>query len=214
MPKDYVPQNSQKFDTWFRNLTQYVSTKTTGTAPEWTHIPAQERDEFVGAYAQWYPDFSPTLNPDCTKGERNKRDEAKKRAEAVIRPFVQRHLYYKDVTDFDRIKMDLPLRDGTRTHHDAPEEMVEMSVKLRGIKELVVHFKVQGKSGKAKPAGYEGAVLIWAPLAKPPADTTLPRSPSSKSSTCGVLLAIVCRVSSLVSAGGFASGAQISTAPS
>jgi hypothetical protein len=60
-----------------------------------------------------------------------------------------------------RIEFGLSPRDTVRTeHHDVPE-LVEFELTLRGIREIVVNFWVKGSASRAKPNGYDGAVLIW-----------------------------------------------------
>jgi hypothetical protein len=64
--------------------------------------------------------------------------------------------------------MGIPVHDEIRTTHGAPTELVEFFFKLKGIRSIEVHFKVMGASDKAKPYLYDGAVIIWDVLDKPP----------------------------------------------
>jgi len=49
--------------------------------------------------------------------------------------------------------------------------MVDYILHLRNIREVMVDFWIQGETHKAKPVGYDGAVIVWdllvAPLENP-----------------------------------------------
>ena len=64
--------------------------------------------------------------------------------------------------------MGLPNRDIIRTDHVEVSETVEFELKLKNIREIRVHFWIKDASHKAKPAGYDGAVIIWDVLDAPP----------------------------------------------
>ena len=46
---------------------------------------------------------------------------------------------------------------------------MEFEIKLRGIRELEIRFWIKGASHRAKPDGYDGAVIIWDVLGAKPA---------------------------------------------
>ena len=50
MSNDYIPTRDADFDPWFKNFTQYVSGKASGSGPEWTHIPPAETAKLTAAY--------------------------------------------------------------------------------------------------------------------------------------------------------------------
>ena len=60
---DFIPAKDGEFDVWFKHLTQYVSNKTGGTSPVWTHIPAEEVSLLNSAYTAWYGAYEPSLIP-------------------------------------------------------------------------------------------------------------------------------------------------------
>jgi len=130
-----------------------VVQKTSGSPSEWDHILKREQDALNAAYEDWYAYYAPTLKPH-TSDVTDARNEARARAEKVIRPFVKRNLYCDPVTNADRIYLGLPIRDSTRTDHTNVEEEAEWSFEIRGIRQVHAHFKVFGSSGKAKPAEY------------------------------------------------------------
>ena len=166
--KDYIPSTDADFNQFFKNITQYVNAKCTGTAPEWQHIPKEERDKLDQAYIDWYSAYSLTFKPhgtDITKAKTRVRNEV----EHFIREFVNRFLRYPPVTDQDRDIMGIHNRKKSRTYHFSVEELVEFEIKLRGIRELEIRFWIKGASHRAKPDGYDGAVIIWDVLDAKPA---------------------------------------------
>ena len=167
MTKDYVPGNDAAFDNWFNNINSYTADKTMGQSPAWPNIPQGDVAAMARAYSDWRDGYEPTLHPH-TPAQTAAKNVARRQAEAVIRPFVQRFLHWPPVGDDDRINMGIPNRDRIRTDHHEVTEVVEFEVKLRNIRELLVGFWVKSSPNKAKPAGYDGAVVVWDLLDAPP----------------------------------------------
>jgi len=155
--KNYVPRNNADFNNWFSNMIQYVEQKTSGRPPEWDHILKREEDALNAAYGDWEVHYTPTLKPH-TSDVTDARNEARSRAEKVIRQFVQRNLYCEPVTNADRIYLALPVRDIIRSGHTVVNEEVEWHFEIRGIRQVHGHFKVFGSPGKAKPEQYNCVV--------------------------------------------------------
>ena len=74
------------------------------------------------------------------------------------------------VTNVDRLEMGVPNHDTIRTNHIEVNEMVDFLLSHGNIRQINVDFWVQGVDNKAKPYGYDGAVVIWAQLDNQPAD--------------------------------------------
>ena len=167
--KGYIPSRDADFNSFFKNIIQYVAAKTSGSTPEWKHIPQEDQDELNMVYAGWFTAYNITLKPH-THEETKEKNRVKKTAEKALREFVNSFLRYsKAVTDADRDNMRIPNRDNTRTPQKIPTELVEFLLKIMGIRQVHVHFKVLGAANRAKPKGYDGAVIIWGVLDKPPA---------------------------------------------
>ena len=159
--RDYIPRPLAQFNEWYANLINYIKQVTFTQENPWTHIPAQEGNAFVAAFDAWTAAYTPTLGPH-TPGQRVARDEARRTAERLIRPFVQRYLMWPPVTDEDRTNMRLPVRDTIRTDHTTVTEKVAATLGPGNIREVVIHFWIEGADHRAKPDGYDGAVLIYA----------------------------------------------------
>ena len=74
-------------------------------------------------------------------------------------PVVWTHI--PPVTNVDRVEIGVPNHDTIRTDHKVVTEMVDFVLHLRNIREIIVAFWIQGESHKAKPVGYDGAVIVW-----------------------------------------------------
>ncbi|MDR1839169.1 MAG: hypothetical protein LBQ93_06250 [Treponema sp.] len=168
MSNNYIPRNDEAFDTFFRMLTQYVAAKTSGSSPAWTYIPQDARAALNEAYANWYTAFSKTFNPH-TPVETREKNRVRLVSERTLRAFVNQFLRFPPVTDMDRDAMGIPNRDLIRTPHVEVTETVEYELKLRNIREVLVNFWVKGETHRAKPTGYDGAVIVWDVLDTPPA---------------------------------------------
>jgi len=98
------------------------------------------------------------------------RQEAQAAATRELRAFVNQFLRFPPVTNVDRVEMGVPNHDTIRTDHFVVTENVDFVIRLSAIRELVIDFWIQGADHKAKPTGYDGAVIIWEVLDTPPAD--------------------------------------------
>jgi hypothetical protein len=165
--KDYVPQNIDAFNKWFKHLHEYVTAKTEGANPVWHHIPADELEEFRTAFHMWQEVYDGLLGSDSVNAP-SKRNFAKKRAELVIRPFVKRHLQYKGVPEEERKEMGLHIPDTIRSAKGKPQEKVDFSMQPKAARMIELSYRVLGAKGRGKPNGYDGAVFVWALLEKEP----------------------------------------------
>jgi len=165
--RDYVPRHDADYNNWFSNIIQYVAAMTGGTPPQWDNIPQSSILELNGAFTDWELHYLPTLQPHTPAHTTAKRD-ARVRSERVVREFVQRFLRWPPITNSDRTNMKIPNRDTIRTPQIEVPEVVEFKIKLRDIREVIVEFKVKGAANRAKPRGYDGALIAWDVLDTPP----------------------------------------------
>jgi hypothetical protein len=132
MAGDYIPNNDAKFNQWFKFLCQYVAQKTTGSTPEWTHIPQEATTQLNTAYADWYTAYAKTFGPH-TPVDTEAKNDAKKETKDVIRPFVNQYLRFPPVTNEDRSAMSIPNHDDNPTPVPAPTSQVEADLVFPGI---------------------------------------------------------------------------------
>jgi hypothetical protein len=146
------------------NLINYVQKM----AAQCTNIPAAKIDELIVVFNLFAAAFETVQDPH-NAAQTLARQEAQTESTGALRHFINRFLRFEPVTDFDRDKMRVPNRDLVRTPHIDVTEVVEFELKLRNIREVLVNFWIKGQTHKAKPLGYDGAVIIWDVLDEPPA---------------------------------------------
>jgi hypothetical protein len=134
----------------------------------WTQIPAASKTALNDAYGAWYTVFALTLKPHSPVETREK-NRVRLASECALRAFVNQFLRFPSVTDQARDAMSIPNRDLIRTPHIDVSEMVEFELRLRNIREVLVNFWIKGETHRAKPSGYDGAVLVRNVLEAPPA---------------------------------------------
>jgi hypothetical protein len=90
----------------------------------------------------------------------------------IMRRLRRRYFFLPPLTEGDYADLGLQLPDTVRTPHIDVHEMVDFVIHLSNIRELVVDFWIQGEAHKAKPNGYDGAVIIWGVTDAPPENPT------------------------------------------
>jgi len=96
--------------------------------------------------------------------------EALDRLIAHMRFIHSRRFFSPPMQPADWLSLLLNPPDTIRTDHVIVPEVVEFELRLRNIREIVVNFWVKGADNRAKPAGYEGAVVVWEVLDAPPSE--------------------------------------------
>ncbi|MDR1374422.1 MAG: hypothetical protein LBJ24_05555 [Treponema sp.] len=155
---DYVPARDADFDKWFIFLVQYVNAKCLDST--WTHIPQAARTELTGARNAWTTAWTNVQGPH-TKVDTEAKNDAKKAAKAVVRPFVNQYLRYEPVTDEDRTAMGIPNHDTIRTPIGRPGTIPVFTTEVRGIRSITLPFHEEGAKSHAIPYGFDGAVVSW-----------------------------------------------------
>jgi hypothetical protein len=75
------------------------------------------------------------------------------------------------ITDAQRIAMGLNVHDTKPTVLPVPTSRPELYIDVLDFRRLKIQFHDKGSSSKAKPYGINGAVIAYAVLDTPPADT-------------------------------------------
>ena len=106
-----------------------------------------------------------------SKAATTAKNEAKKALHLALIAFIAKYIDYNNVITLSiRDKLGLPMRDTRHTPIPAPTTYPEFFVKVKAFRTLEVHFKVLGNANRAKPYGYNGAVIYYGVLNTPPAD--------------------------------------------
>ena len=165
--RDYVPMQSAYFETFFKNLEEYVDQNCTGTSPKWTHIPAESRTELKDAYNAWNNAYIITLKPH-TSQETAEKNRVRKSSEKILRAFVKVYLrYHPDVTNEDRDNMGVPNDDTVRTPVPKPTAQVEADIKYPGVHLVeLINIRPVNKENYDTKADY-GVRIFWGIMGEP-----------------------------------------------
>jgi hypothetical protein len=162
--KDYIPARDADFNIFFTNLVEYVSQKTSGETPVWTHVPDADRTILRNAHIAWRNAYNITLKP-CTKPERDEKNRVRKDSEKEIRTFVNTFLrFYPAVTDFDKEEMGLHIPDTTPTDIPNPTAQPVADVAYPGVHLIeLTNIRALKSIGEDPRADY-GVRIFWGVL--------------------------------------------------
>jgi hypothetical protein len=167
--KSFIPNSYPAYDTFFKNICQYVNTRCGGSTPEWTHIPADERTTLNDAYADWYTYYARVKVPH-TPADTAAARAAFTRSKKVLSRFIQ--VWFRGfrniVTEEDLKNMAIPPIDTTRTPIGRPPTRPVFRIVLKDTRLLAIYFQDEGSESRAIPYGMNGAVISWGIFDAPP----------------------------------------------
>jgi len=153
---DFIPTNAATFLAFAQNIMERVGENIT----VWTHIKPTTVSEF-SVKLNAFKNEQEAITPDSPRSHITRRNEAQKELEKHLRYFIKFYLRNPIVTNDHLITMGIPPLSTTRTVKKEVTERVDFTIQTRGIRKLVVDFKQRDKTNKAKPKGYDGAVVLW-----------------------------------------------------
>jgi hypothetical protein len=164
---DYIPERDSELVAWSANFTAGV----TANAGAWGILP----DE-VSALQIADTRFA-TLHAQADSPAKNsiivaEKNAARKTLEAKIRELAGFRLKNPVITDAERIALGLHVRDTKPTNIPVPKSRPELDIDVVDFRRLKVVFHDMDSKSKAKPYGVNGAVIVYAVLDAPPADTS------------------------------------------
>ena len=109
-------------------------------------------------------------SPIGTKGDAGRARLAFRALVAQMRDIRRRVFFMPPLDEADFSDLGLQPPDTIRTPHIDVPEIVDFVIHLSSIRELVIDFWIQGETHRAKPHGYDGAVIIWGIRDTPPAE--------------------------------------------
>jgi hypothetical protein len=156
MAVDFIPRPDAAFETFFRNLTDYVI----DNATRWGHIKPDDVDALENLFDTWNNAYELTLVPHIPQltAEKNRVRTATERA---LRAFINRFLRWPPVTDLDRDKMHIRNWDTIRTPQGAPTTVPEIEVDSSVIRQLSLRLRDYGSKHWSKPDHIHGMELTW-----------------------------------------------------
>jgi len=152
MQNIFISQNDEAFNQFFKGINQYVAAKTAGAAPEWTHIPHDDRTYLTQIYIEWYSAYVLTTDPHHSQVTKET-SRTRLIAERVLKNFVSRFLRSEPVTDLDRSSMGIPNYSQTGIAHIEASDVVELEFKLRNVHGMLLDLWKNGTVNKTKPQG-------------------------------------------------------------
>jgi hypothetical protein len=167
--EDYIPYKDAEFHVWGNNFCAVVTKKTIGAKPDWTHIPLAEVELLTAAWMKWHTAYEAALVPHVP-AQTLAKDEARKAAEAVIRPFVGQWLMWKQVADAEREEAGVHNKRPRRASIPAPTTVPALRPRAGNARELIIDYEDKGSTHRGKPPDVHGIEVRWAFLDKPPAD--------------------------------------------
>jgi hypothetical protein len=167
MGVNYIPARDAEFDGWFANLVTYVEAHTTAPTDAvqsaWPDVPPTAVVALRTRLEAWHAAFDATTKPHA-KPVTDLKNEARKEAEAVIRPFVNQYLRFAPVTDEDRDEMRIHNRDTTNTPVPVPTTRPTITdLKALGGFQVRVAFRDETTpDSRAVPYGDNGGLIFYA----------------------------------------------------
>jgi hypothetical protein len=156
MHGDFIPRPDAAFETFFRNVTDYVI----DNAARWGHVPQDDVNGLENAFADWNGAYEKTLVPHIPQltAEKNRVRTATERA---LRAFINRFLRWPPVTDLDRDKMGVRNWDTVRTPQPVPATVPEIEADTSVIRQLSLRMRDFGAATWGKPEHVLGMELAW-----------------------------------------------------
>jgi hypothetical protein len=167
--RDYIPGPDAEFASWFDNLVRQVGLHTSGAAPDWTHIPADDVTELMESHGRWQLAYQEAQDDPTPSNIREKTRVRDKEEKDVIRPFVRDYLHSRQVTDKQRDDLGVSNHDPTKTPAPTPDAGPESRTHASPASPGVVEVSYLG----AKPYGVERIEAAYAVADEPIADFAL-----------------------------------------
>jgi hypothetical protein len=161
----YIPAADSALVDWAANFV----TKLTAHAQDWNVTEAEltALNEAKTLFANLHQLVD---SPAKSKILVDQKNEARKQLVTLIRDLVGFKLKNPIITNNQRLELGLPVHDNTRTPVPTPTTHVVFTLKVQSIREVRIDFKDEHSDSKAKPYGYDGAVVFHEVMEQKPND--------------------------------------------
>jgi hypothetical protein len=163
-----IPTNDALFDIYFKFLCQLVALRTTGSPPEWDHVPQAAVTRLNAAYAIWYTAYIITTKAH-TFLDTDAKNRAKEDGTKEIRSFLNEYIRYSSkVSIADKESVGV---FGRNPPHPTPRPTTvpELDPRAGNPRQVVIRYRDKGSSRRGKPKGVHGIEIRWAFLDHEPA---------------------------------------------
>jgi hypothetical protein len=157
------------FHIFFTNLVAYITAMTTGESPVFPHIPPAVVAQLTQVCAQWQAAYEPTLHPHGpaeTAAMRTAFESSRKFLGHFIQVWIRG--FPEIVTPPHLANLNIPSIDSTPTPVGRPATVPEFRFVIKRAGLLALPFKDAGAESRARPYGYNGALVQWGILDIPP----------------------------------------------
>jgi hypothetical protein len=165
MEHDYLPANDGAFLEWSKTLVAYAT-------PYYTtwNIPSNAFQAIQMLLTDFEAAYHQAEQPNRGKVDVLRKNETRDAFKKELRTFVKAYLTYNPaVSNADRESMGLPIHDRKPTPVPKPKNHPDFVILVNDLRQLLVDFHEHESENKARPYGYNGAVISYAILEKPPA---------------------------------------------
>jgi hypothetical protein len=167
MHADFIPRPDAAFDTFYRNITDYVLDNNT----RWKHIPKDNVDGLETDFSDWTAAWEKTLVPHIPQLTTEK-NRVRVTMERRLRAFINRFLRWPPVTDLDRDKMAIPNPDLIRTPQPVPTTVPEIEADSSIIRQLGLRVRDFGTKSWGKPDHVHSFEIAWGIMDARPAQVS------------------------------------------
>jgi hypothetical protein len=161
--KDYLPQKDSELVVWSKNFLALIL----ANAESWG-IPQTETRALQTAVTNFQTLQAQADSPAKNSVIVKQKNDAKKILKDEIRKLANFRLRNPIITNAQRLMLGLHVRDAAPSPIPPPTSRPEFNIEVVDIRRLAIPFHDMGSSGKAKPYGVNGAVILYAILDMPP----------------------------------------------
>ena len=161
----FIPSSDIEFDAFLRRYCQIVNQKTSGSPPEWTHIPAARVTELNDARTDWSAAWAKLEGPH-TAADVLAKSTAKKSLQAFNNQYV---LYAREVSDAERRELGAHVHDTKPTTVPRPTAQPEADMIYPG-RHLLKLVKIRPVGGGGDLRSDWGVRIFWG-IMGPPTET-------------------------------------------
>ncbi|MDR1898966.1 MAG: hypothetical protein LBQ55_03060 [Treponema sp.] len=162
---DYIPAGDEAFLDWARTLYNYALAH----FADWGGIPtpATSLGALLGNYLTA---FTTAQKPNRGRVDVLAKNQARDALKKAVRVYVKAWLINNPlVTDEDRLAMGLPVHKTTKTPVVPPRTAPVLDIDTRTRRRLIIDYRDEASTRRAKPKNVHGIEIRWAILDHPPA---------------------------------------------
>ena len=156
MHQDFIPRPDAEFETFFRNITDFVLDNRARLG----HISQADANQLESDFDDWNNAYEKTLVPHIPQLTTEK-NRVRVRTERALRAFINRFLRWPPVTDLERDKLGIRNPDLIRTPSPVPTTVPEIEADSSVIRRLSFRLRDFGATNWGKPEHIRAMEFAW-----------------------------------------------------